>query len=164
MIYEKIWKGSQSLNYETVFREGEHVLKISVKHDAYVAQSYARISRHDGAHWHELVSIPGEAIRSVTSYAKRGQPCKSDFGSEPALLLERARQILGIKPPMPEIEIDGVRVEVSKTAQGLEIALYREPGSETPVQLWVDADGWGLASSRWMVDYDGRVAESLEEK
>lgn len=84
---------------------GPHLLRLTIKSDAYRHQSHAKIERHDGALWHEVWTILGGAMSTQPGliYVARpggltSQPKASEIeaatADDRATLLERAAQVL----------------------------------------------------------------------
>jgi hypothetical protein len=60
-IIERVWKGSQSWNYQHVFTVPGtlHKLRVTVKRDSYDEQSWARIELWSGASWTLMQRLSG---------------------------------------------------------------------------------------------------------
>jgi hypothetical protein len=98
-IIERTWNGSQSWWYERIFklrvgRKG-HKLRTTIRHNAYRAQSYAKIERWTGSTWRAVHIMPGESLRSILSYcAANVNVSNFERTGQPAELLQVAREIL----------------------------------------------------------------------
>jgi hypothetical protein len=101
--HESVVKSGQEVNYAglvTFVGAGgvSHQLRVRVRADSYVAQSWGRVERWDGAAWQEVWYVPGEALNVPQKLAYRtARPVAQDFAADVAALLQRAADVLA--PP-----------------------------------------------------------------
>jgi len=53
LISERVWNQDQSWEYEHVFNlnDGDHIMRTTIRRNAYDAQSFGKVERWDGAEW-----------------------------------------------------------------------------------------------------------------
>lgn len=94
-LHVAIAKGSQDLKYTEIVRFGEHRLRIEMRADSYVAQSWAKVERWNGSEWAELYTIEGALMQTTHKlYYLPGQRTAKDFAADRAELMARAAEIL----------------------------------------------------------------------
>jgi hypothetical protein len=54
----------QAVTYRETLKLGDHKVKIIIKRDSYISQSYARILIFNNLKWNTLHTIPGRAMKS----------------------------------------------------------------------------------------------------
>jgi len=95
-ISERCWCANQSWNYEHLFTVEGNSLRVSIRRNAYDAQSYARVARFDGSKWQPVASRSiGECSCRGISYVSTDVECQS-FLADATTLEEEAIAILGL--------------------------------------------------------------------
>ncbi len=77
-ISERVWYGSQSVNFERIFALGEKRIRFRIKVDAYDFQSSGVAEIWNGERWNRIHVIPGEELKSTkkTSYVTKNVTIK----------------------------------------------------------------------------------------
>lgn len=79
------FKTDQSWNRETIIRVDNHRLMVTIKHDAYQSQSYARIKRWSSSAWQDVAHIPSSHMSSWQAKpAFPGAPAPVSYTSKEA--------------------------------------------------------------------------------
>jgi hypothetical protein len=98
--HESVVKSGQDVNYSglvtLVGAAGvPHQLRVRVRANSYVNQSWGRVERWDGATWQEVWSLEGERLRVEQKlYVRPAAPTVRDFAADVAVLLQRAAEVL----------------------------------------------------------------------
>lgn len=68
IIHEKIFNGSQSVNYTGLWKISEsgqtQKLRVLIKRDSYDSQSYAKVQLWDGSQWNFVTSLDWDKSKS----------------------------------------------------------------------------------------------------
>lgn len=99
-IVQNVYNSDQSWYYEEIVNMGGirpsdmggKKLKIEIRKNAYVAQSYSTISVWSGC-WNEVYSIPGELMASKMDYVDKNVTAKA-FAADRTKLIEVATDVL----------------------------------------------------------------------
>lgn len=95
---ERTWQGSQSWNFEGVYRliGSPHKLRVSIKRDSYNAQSHARIEIWSQAElkWNFVRALPWEQTTTFGTFAYQNSAPTAEFATDTQELLELAADIV----------------------------------------------------------------------
>lgn len=103
IIREQYSKGSQSINFEGVYKIGENKVRINIKRDSYDNQSYARakVFNPTELNWNFLAEIPyseAQVVKQDVFCYRKPENLNMDeqsaFNQDIDTLLEKAREIL----------------------------------------------------------------------
>ncbi len=138
-ISERVWKGTQSVNYEQVFEFGPNRLRVRIKRDAYDNQSHARVHVWLGG-WVLVCSTPIEWMYcrtlSYTDPVPKADAFDDDFMrlfQEAASVLE-AREVTVTRTVHNTEYKKAVAVVVAATVEGLEVEGGPGPYSPSSVE------------------------------
>ena len=94
IIDEKVYNGSQSINYELIGEIKERKIRISIKRDSVGYQSHARIELWDGDKWNWMASIHHTQMDCMIHHAYDPNPTKSMFRKDSQKLIDIANKII----------------------------------------------------------------------
>ena len=82
VISERVWNGSQSVNFERLVAIGDKRVRYRIKVDAYDFQSSAIAEIWNGERWNRIHVIPGEEVltRKMVSYVTKGVTARAFAG------------------------------------------------------------------------------------
>ena len=93
-ISARVWNQSQSWYYEATYKKDGHKLRVEIRRDAFDHQCVARVTRWDGAQWHQVCSRPiSECKCKDVSYVS-SSVSMSDFEEDEFELLQEALAIV----------------------------------------------------------------------
>jgi hypothetical protein len=103
-LHVSVVKAGQEVNYVELVQLPSHLdrphrLRIRIRADSYVAQSWAKVERWDGGQWQEVYTIEGASMHTARANGvglayRQGKPTAADFAADRAELLARALDVL----------------------------------------------------------------------
>lgn len=88
-ISVRCWNQNRSWCYEATYKIDNHRFRVEIRRNAYDEQSFARVSRWDGAQWHKVCSKPiSECHCKTVSYVRADVTAKDFERDELDLRLE----------------------------------------------------------------------------
>lgn len=89
------YKGRQSWNMRSIYTQGPHKVRVSIKVDAYVSQSHAKVEVWHAGGWTMIHSIPSTKMQSTKEINYVDPTCvATKFATDCDLLMDVAEKIL----------------------------------------------------------------------